>query len=165
MTFCGAGYVTWGASANLTWDPSPSTGVIGYKLYYGTTSKGYTQSLIVANTNQVTVNNLATNTTYYFAITALTSQSLESPASAEISVQVGGSTRPSLNVKKNQLSQTVVSGTGPAGYTYALEISTNLVTWTSVGPVTLDTNGAFQYVDSSAAASSRRFYRLRQTAP
>jgi alpha-tubulin suppressor-like RCC1 family protein len=48
--------------------------------------------------------------------------------------------------------------TGPAGYSYLVQTSTNLVDWT---PTVLlaNTNGTASFIDSSAATSGQRFYR------
>ena len=55
-------------------------------------------------------------------------------------------------------------GTGPSGAMYRLLASTNLLTplplWSVLTSGTFDTNGAFAYTDSGAAAFNARFYRI-----
>ena len=58
-------------SVSLTWNPSPDTNVIGYKIYYGTASQVYTTNLVVGNVTNTTINGLAAGATYYFAATEL----------------------------------------------------------------------------------------------
>lgn len=80
------------ASAVLTWDP-PVTNedgtylndLAGYKVYYGTGSGDYTESVDAGNTVVYEVGNLAEGGTYYFAATAYDSAGNESRYSEEIS--------------------------------------------------------------------------------
>jgi len=50
--------------------------------------------------------------------------------------------------------------TGEQGRNYAIDASTNLITWTSIRTNNA-TDGTFDYLDSSAASFTRRFYRAR----
>jgi len=50
--------------------------------------------------------------------------------------------------------------TGPANTRYAVEVSPDLVTWTALRTNVL-ANGTFDFIDTSAAGSPRRFYRGR----
>lgn len=72
-------------SALLTWN-APAASVSGYRVYYGTSSRAYEQEkgtgLYVANTT-VSVPNLDSGTTYYFAVTAVTADGAESTYSSE----------------------------------------------------------------------------------
>jgi fibronectin type 3 domain-containing protein len=78
------------ASITLAWNASPSTGLgpISYNMYYGPSSATYTNKL-VSNTNlTLTVSNLVRGSTVYFAVTATTTNGLESVFSNEISYQL-----------------------------------------------------------------------------
>lgn len=72
-------------SALLTWN-APAGSVSGYRVYYGTSSRAYQQEkgagVFVANTT-VSVPNLDSGTTYYFAVTAVTADGAESTYSSE----------------------------------------------------------------------------------
>ena len=70
-------------SVVLAWQPSPSTNVVGYDIYYGTACRDYDSEITVGNTNSATVTGLADGTTYYFAATAVDSSGVESPFSNE----------------------------------------------------------------------------------
>ena len=72
------------ATLALTWQPSPSSGVVAYRIYYGTSSGIYQWSLAVPNTTTAQVTGLATGTTYYFAVKAVDTAAMESPASNEV---------------------------------------------------------------------------------
>jgi hypothetical protein len=56
-------------------------------------------------------------------------------------------------------------GTGPVGYRYDVLSGTNLLNWTVMGSVTVNTNGNFQFTDTAQATNRARYYRLRQSAP
>lgn len=73
------------ASVTLAWDPSPDPNVTGYNVYYGVQSRGYTNFMILGNTNSVGISNLVSGTIYYFAATTVNAVGLESDFSAEAS--------------------------------------------------------------------------------
>ncbi|MGZ4966405.1 MAG: fibronectin type III domain-containing protein [Chthoniobacterales bacterium] len=68
----------------LSWDPSPTPDVIGYKLYYGQQSGNYTNTIDEGNRTSAEVANLIDGTTYYFAVTAYDATGTESLPSEEI---------------------------------------------------------------------------------
>ena len=79
-------------STTLSWYPptanedgTPLTDLAGYKIYYGTASRSYTQSIDVGNKTIQTVPNLSEGVTYYFAATAYNTSQKESTYSNEIS--------------------------------------------------------------------------------
>ena len=95
----GGGGATTGV-ATLTWDApttnldgSPAT-LAGYKIYYGTSSHAYTQSLYVVNAgaNPVTYTLHLPLGTYYFAVTALDESGIESDYSNEVSKAINTNT-------------------------------------------------------------------------
>lgn len=79
------------ATATLSWgvpttnsDGTPLTDLIGYKIYYGTSSKNYTIMIDVGNVTTYAINNLSSGT-YFFAVTAYNTQKIESNYSNEVS--------------------------------------------------------------------------------
>ena len=76
--------LSWTAPATNT-DDSPLTDLAGYKVYYGTASRSYSQVIIAGNSTAYTVANLAAGTTYYFATTAYDASGNESAYSNEVS--------------------------------------------------------------------------------
>ncbi len=52
-----------------------------------------------------------------------------------------------------------ITGTGDAGRIYRKEASTDLLTWTDLGPVTANGSGRMQFTDAAAPNFPRRFYR------
>jgi hypothetical protein len=71
----------------LAWDANTETGIVGYKLHYGTASGVYTTTIDVGNVTQYTVGGLLGGQTYYFAATASDGTS-DSGYSEEISYAV-----------------------------------------------------------------------------
>lgn len=76
-----------GSSANVTlaWDPSPTAGVAGYRVYYGVASGTYTNSVQVGAVTNASLSGLTVGTMYYFAATAFDTNGVESPFSNETS--------------------------------------------------------------------------------
>src|SRR5208337_4594618 len=62
----------------LKWNPSPSSNVAGYNVYYGTASGTYANGVGVGNATNATITGLAVGVTYYFDVTAYNSFGLES---------------------------------------------------------------------------------------
>jgi len=152
------------SKVTLAWNPSPSTGVAGYYIYYGTSSNNLattgTQVPVYGATN-VTLS-LTSGQTYYFAAASFDNNWNTSPLSPTISVTVG-----SVANTGGMLSALVGLPSGQFGFTfsgavntqYIVQASTNLVSW-----VSLQTNtGSFQFIDSKASQFPRRFYRTTYT--
>ena len=79
---------TSSGTAQLSWDPSISTDVAGYKVYVGTASGSYSSSISVGMVTSYTVTNLGVGNTYYFAVTDYGSSGLESGFSNEVSKSI-----------------------------------------------------------------------------
>lgn len=76
---------TWKWTApTVNEDGSPIAGDLsGYKVYYGTSSAVYTNTIDVGNVLQATINDLPADTIHYFAITAYDFAGNESVYSTE----------------------------------------------------------------------------------
>jgi len=72
-------------SVTLAWNPSGASGIAGYRLHYGTSSRSYSQTRDLGNTTTTTVSNLLPGQTYYFAVTDYNAAAVESPPSNEVS--------------------------------------------------------------------------------
>lgn len=83
---------TGSVTLSLAWNAVPDPSVTGYILYYGTSSPishgscAYDHSVFSPSTN-ATISGLASNTTYYFAVSAY--NGLESACSVEVSTSTG----------------------------------------------------------------------------
>jgi hypothetical protein len=82
--------VTASGSATLSWnvpttntDGTPFADLSYFKIYYGTQSGSYTTTVNLGTATNYVVNNLASGSTYYFAVTAVNSSGVESSYSNE----------------------------------------------------------------------------------
>lgn len=76
------------ASVSLGWDANTESNLAGYKLYYGTASRTYSNNLTVGNYTSCTISGLTEGRTYYFALKAYNTSGLESPYSGEVSCTI-----------------------------------------------------------------------------
>jgi fibronectin type 3 domain-containing protein len=77
----GAGYIL--TKAALRWNQNPEPDIVGYRVYYGSQSANYTNSVSVGMTNATMVKGLVVGQTYYFMVTAVNSKGVESLPSRE----------------------------------------------------------------------------------
>ena len=141
-------------NVTLAWAPSISTDVVGYRIYYGTTSGDYTGLFDIGNTNAVTISRLVDGVTYYFAATSIDGAGNESPFSNE-AVYTVPTAAAALTVSPATDGTFSFNVSGMAGYQYIVQISTNLLDWVSV-----QTNTApFVFTEPNAADFSQCFYR------
>src|SRR5215471_8565970 len=76
---------TYAGQVSLTWNPSSSTDVVGYRLYYGQASQTYTARIDVGLQTSYTITGLTDGQTYYFAATTYNLAGTESTFSNEVS--------------------------------------------------------------------------------
>ena len=168
-------------SVTLAWNPSISTNVVGYNVYYGLASGVYSSVKSVTGSN-TTITGLAAGTTYHFAATAVDALGVESPFSNETSYTTGvptvrirtapagrfvltastsAPTRPMIRTAPAR--QFVLTVSGLIGQTYEVEATQDLATWSAIGTVTLGASGSSDFTDTNAASFPQRFYRTRET--
>ena len=75
-------------SVTLAWDPVVNANIVGYRIYYGTSTGTYTQplgnGLDAGNVTTYTVNGLTAGARYYFVATAFDATGHESGYSNEV---------------------------------------------------------------------------------
>lgn len=109
---CLAGWITWilvwlggvspllaSQSVELFWDQSSSLNIVGNKVYLGTQSGVYTNSLVYPNVSDVVVSGLVPGLTYYFAVSAVNALGYESQLSGEAAYTVPSPTGMTLTVQ------------------------------------------------------------------
>jgi len=142
------------SSVILQWDPSLDLEVVGYKIYYGTTSRNYTDVVAVGNVLTSTITGLQSGATYYFAATAYDAFGNESDFSNEISRTVP-TTAATLTPANGSAGQFSFGVSGIPGLPYVVETSTNLVDWVAVR-----TNLApFTFVETNPGQPGQKFFR------
>ena len=99
--------------ATLNWTPSTDSAVAGFKIYYGPSSRGYTNSLAVGKINSITISGLVAKATYYLVITAFDKAGHESPFSDEISFTVPAPVASNNGVPVTTTSSNVVAKNAP----------------------------------------------------
>jgi PKD repeat protein len=99
---------------NLAWDASPSDGVAGYKLFYGSASNSYQTSIDVGNVTSYQIAGLTSGNPYFFAIKAYNAaKSIESTYSNEVSVTV-----PAMTTLTSDFTPNKTSGPAPLIVTF-----------------------------------------------
>jgi hypothetical protein len=151
--------ITYAAQVTLAWDPVMDPNVVGYRVYYGTSSRSYQFNNDAGNNITITVSNLQDGTTYYFAVTSYGTAGLESGYSNEVSYSAPTTC---LNVI-SPVSQSV----GYSGGTGTVSVSSQSgCNWTAVSNasswiiITSNNsgtgNGTVNYsVDANSATTSR----------
>lgn len=147
-------------NVTLAWNGSTSTGVTGYRIHYGSASGTYTGSIAVGNETTTTVPGLASGVTYYFAVTALNADGLESDFSNEASFLPG---LQGTRISTSPTGELVLTVKGLIGQQYDIEASEDLKNWTIISTVTLGDGGTLEFTDPNAAAYPKRFYRTRES--
>ena len=103
----------------LTWNPSTTPTVVGYRVYYGTDQSNLDQSIDVPSGNSVTVPNLTPGTPYYFAVVAYTNDEETDPSAAQFSATPSESiTLVPLHDATTTLEPETIIETDQALYTY-----------------------------------------------
>jgi PKD repeat protein len=169
----------YAGTATLSWDPpttnvdgSPLTGLSGYKVYYGTASGNYTQTINVGNVTAYIAANLTDGLTYYFTVTASDTLGNESGYSNEVSKITGtvdttppvisgvytsniSSNSAAINWTTNETSDTQVEYGTTISYGYSTTLNTSLVTTHSQTISSLSPSTLYHYrVKSRDAAGN-----------
>lgn len=151
----------------LQWNASNDSTVVGYKIYYGT-STSYTNVIDAGNVTNLFINNtnFIGGNTYYFVATAYDGSSNESNQS-----NIATYTPPSLlsaneittngNIAMSLTFPVYTSSVPNLNITFMILYSTNLVTWNTLYVVPSPTNNySFNYIDVDTTNYPQKFYRL-----
>lgn len=168
MMACGTEKV----SITLQWDPSPSSNVLGYAVYYGTISGEYTARVDAGSQTTVSIGGLIESTTYYFVAVAYTDYGVESLPSNELAYTVPKiPTTPGSTIRILGLTVTAeglaLSWVTRPGETYVVVYKQSLkdLFWTEASPSLLATGTVLHWTDTKAAANQQRFYSIVRLLP
>lgn len=76
------------AGIEVSWSQNPEGDIAGYRVYYGTSSNDYENSLDAGNFTSVEIDNLNPGVTYYMAVSAYDTSGNESSLSEEVQVTI-----------------------------------------------------------------------------
>ncbi len=76
------------SSVSLSWDANSENDLAGYKVYYGTNSRDYQESLYVGNITAYQIDGLKSDSQYFFAVTAIDLSGNESNFSDESGIYI-----------------------------------------------------------------------------
>ena len=222
------------STVTLAWNASMDHGVVGYDVYYGGASRGYTNKTATGLVYRQAVSNLTVGIRYYFAVTARNASGVEGDFSNEVAwtvtnpppvslfvtaplteavqtttaeVAVANKTadpatapaaeaKPPATTARPALSplgakpaaafataaavpapppglqlaitpdqQVILTVTGPANHTYAIQAAPDLVSWTVIGTAAIGDSRSLSFADTNAAGFSSRFYRTADFTP
>ncbi|MFQ5848430.1 MAG: tetratricopeptide repeat protein [Candidatus Methylomirabilales bacterium] len=143
---------------SLAWDPNPEADLAGYKVYIGTSSQTYTQTIDVGHVTTYTAPDLVPGETYYFAITAYDIFANESGFSTEVSTTIPdvpppvpdetAASNPSADSTPQATASAPTTGTGSDGSSKAIGSSAD----SGDGPTTVAA-APLPLADTSSAAA------------
>ena len=144
------------AQVTLAWDPDSAPDLVGYKIYYGTTSRNYQGNIDVGNVNTYTLNDLTIGATYYAVATAYTASGLESNYSNEVMFTVSSCT---YAISPSSANFPAFGGTGSVNITtpsYCNWTTSSSIPWITVTSGSGLGSGTMSYtVDSNTGTTSR----------
>lgn len=147
------------ANVSLAWDASPDPSVGSYRLYWGAAPRFYTNAVTITGTT-ATIGPLVRGVRYYFAATCVSTNGLESDFSNEVTYQPPLPPQPPV-LRLSISGGKLLIGIGEPAATYAVQRTTNFVTWDTIGSVEADAGGGLEYCDTNAPAALA-YYRLEQ---
>jgi hypothetical protein len=89
FVFYGIAFAAWKRSVTVSWQTNPDQNLYGYKVYIGTESRNYSDYVFVEKTmTNHSFYELNQGQTYYFCVTAVNSQGVESAYSEEVKKRI-----------------------------------------------------------------------------
>src|SRR5262245_43918728 len=85
------------ADLTLGWDRPSDGQAAGFVIFYGTSSRTYSQQVNVGNVTEFTVSGLSAGTTYYFAVKSYNAGGAQSDFSAEVSATTASTAPPPVS--------------------------------------------------------------------
>jgi regulation of enolase protein 1 (concanavalin A-like superfamily) len=116
------------SAVGLRWNPNPEPDIANYRVNYGTSSGVHPLAVDAGLNTRVSITGLQEGTTYYFVVTAINAEGLESEPSDEVFYQVpvpsGGPVADSKSVSTQEDAPVGIvlsaTATNPSSLTYAI---------------------------------------------
>jgi len=150
----------------LGWNAAADPAVRGYAIYYGRTNLA-TNTRINASTNlSCTISGMVVGVTYRIYAVSYDAQGIESVPSNQLTFTPTTPAAPApalkLQIARQSNGTMRVSWTTAPGTTARIQSASSptATTWTTRATVTSTDTGQAAYLDSTAAQSSARFYRV-----
>lgn len=142
----------------LAWNPSTDPTVVGYVVYFGTSSGVYTNRVDVGTNTAYTVTNLQPGIAYYFAVSDYNSLGTESEPSAPFQFVVPGLVKLVPNKFPGGVMLVYFPVVPP--YSYEIQASVDLKNWVTIGTTGVVTNNMWMAcADFEGSKMAHRFYR------
>ncbi len=142
----------------LGWNASPDPTVVGYYLYYGTTTGVYTNKTDVGTNTTFTVPGLVAGSTYYFNTTSYNAARIESGYVPEVSYIVPGILTVTQSVGS---ALTRIQFPVAPAHSYQLQASSDLKSWSNLWLTPIETSNAWiEFDEPRTNTIPARFYRL-----
>jgi hypothetical protein len=145
-------------SVVVSWDPTPDSGVVAYRVYYGRSSREYLAPIEVGSVTKARVPGLTGGVKYFFAVTAVHWNGEESEYSEEITFIPGPRLIRLAQVSDGSLMLTIH---GVPGQWLNLEATADFKSWDVIATVQIEPNGCVEFVDPDIAGHPERYYRTR----
>lgn len=157
--------LAWDGPTN-TLDGTPMTNLTGYRLYYGTASQTYSNTITTGLTPTAIATNLQEGVTYYFAVVACTDAGIEGAFSEELAWTPPPALKMTSFTATSDMSRfgyTVQWASEPGKY-YTVLRSTNLMAASSFSALASHVqglSGITSYTDTNITASGACFYMIK----
>jgi hypothetical protein len=160
IVWCWSVLASGQSKVGLAWDASADISVVGYRLYYGGSSRGYTNFIDVGAKTSASVPGVRQGVPYYFAVTAYDSTGLESEFSDEVAYRVPITAPQLQGVARLDSRWLMLQGVAPPRKVVTILAGTDLKSWAFYGYAVADSNGVVQF-RCPYSGGSRCFYRLQ----
>lgn len=146
----------------INWNPSSSTNVVGYKVYYGTSSGHYSQSVLVSGgVTSIRIDGFEPGTSYFAAVTTVNGNGQESAYSREVYFTTPAAPRLMVTPWTDIYGITYVnvSSTDLVSRLWELDYSFDAVTWYPYD-YGFYSNVAEPYIETDLSYIPRMFFRI-----
>ena len=148
-------------TVTLAWNANSETNIGGYKLYYGTATRAYTNVVNVGNVTTFSIPDLVEGVTYFFAVTAYNTLGAESDFSTE--AVASGTFRVESLIRAVPTGYTITWASTP-GAVYRVRARTSLATtnWNVRSPSITAVATTTAWTDSNLGSAAARFYLIER---